>query len=110
MNGTEHGEATSYDGGDVTGGSTSILRERLTLAQALELVGYGPDELLSVLVIRPGQSDPDRLTGLYRPAELVTMAQGLTGANLWHSLSTFRPGTTGRGKACDVGRIRGPVG
>lgn len=107
MSGTEHGEATStVDGGDSRGGgTTSILRERLTLAQVLELVGYGPDELLSVLVIRPGQSEPDRRTGLYRPAELVTMAQGLTDVNVWHSLSTFRPGTTGRGGAADVARI-----
>lgn len=108
MSGT-HREATgSRDGGDrAAGGATPMVREDLTLAQVLELVGYGPDELLSVLVIRPGSATPEPVTGLKRPADLVALAQGLEGANLWHSLSTFRPGTTGRGKASDVARIPG---
>ncbi len=75
------------------------------MPQVLELAGYGPDELLSVLVIRPGNPDPAPGTGLKRPAELVELAQDLEDANLWHSLSTFRPKNSGRGKAEDVVRM-----
>lgn len=106
MNGA-YGEATgNRDGGDTAaGGAHSMVRGPLTLAQVLELAGYGPDELLSVLVIRPGNPEPAPGTGLRRPAELVALAEGLEGANLWHSLSTFRPKTSGRGKAEDVVRM-----
>lgn len=75
------------------------------MAQVLELVGYLVDELLSVLVIRPGSTEPERGTGLLRPAELVELAQGLEGVNLWHSLSVFGPTASGRGKAQDVTRM-----
>lgn len=100
------GEATGPDGGDRAGGAVPIVGAPLTLAQVLELVDYGPDERLSVLVIAAGQTDADRRTGLYRPAELVELAGDLErGANLWHSLSTFGPAATGRGKTADVDRI-----
>lgn len=105
MNGSPHGEATGFDGGDKAGGASSMVRGPVTLAQVLELVGYGPGELLSVLVIRPGSPHPEPVTGLKRPADLVELAQALEGVNLWHSLSTFRAGTTGRGSASDVARV-----
>lgn len=102
-----HGTGTAAsDGGDTgSDAATSMMHEPLTIGQVLELVGIGADELVSVLVVRPGQSQADPATGLYRPADLVKLAAGLTGANLWHSLTTFLPGTTGRGTRADVTRV-----
>lgn len=107
MNHAPHGTGTAAsDGGDTgSDAATPIVGQGLTIGQVLDLVGIGPDELVSVLVVRPGQPAADPATGLYRPADLMQLAAGLTGANLWHSLSTFLPGTTGRGTRADVARV-----
>lgn len=84
-----------------------MVGEPLTSAGVLELLGYEPGERLSVLLIRPGSNDPERLTGLHRVADvprLVAWAQA-EGVNAWHSLSTFTAEATGRGKAAEVARV-----
>lgn len=107
MSHAPHGTGTAANDGGDTGSdaTTPMVGEGLTIGQVLELVGIGADEFVSVLVVRSGQPKADPATGLYRPADLEELAAGLTGANLWHSLTTFRPGTTGRGTRADVARV-----
>jgi hypothetical protein len=86
---------------------TTVTADRtLELADYLHLLGYGDDELLSVLVIAAGQDQPHRDTGRYTAAGLVKLAANLNGKrfNLWHSTGVVGPGR-GRGKAADVVRI-----
>ena len=104
-----HGAGTAAsDGGDTgSDAAISMVGEPLTNAGVLELLGYEPGERVSVLLIRPGGKDPERLTGLHPVADvpgLVAWAQA-EGVNAWHSLSTFTAEATGRGKAAEVARI-----
>lgn len=104
-----HGAGTAASDGGDTGSDavTPMVGEPLTSAGVLELLGYEPGERLSVLLIHPGHSDPERLTGLHRVADvpgLVAWAQA-EGVNAWHSLSTFTADATGRGKAAEVARV-----
>ena len=100
---------TQREGRQLPGGNgrpTSSVRDSVSVAESLDLLGIVPDESLSVLVIPAGADRPTQPTGIRTAAELVRFTDtNPAGVNVWHSPAVMNPAASGRGKAVDVVRL-----